>query len=244
MQDGIERLRTLRCHLHARRRAGDPHDTKVCPTETVADKLTTKHFRSWIRSLVVRHDHVDQEAASEPVASCREESRSRYGGYYGRSFLYSGGGGFGGAAPWRGPEEWWEAGLPSNEANRCFHRCLAGAPRRIHVTEAVEVGNERSTLLHQFEQMPNLQMHLSFVKVRRQARPASSTSLISCPAGQGVASLASVASFLWCSLEYSSLEVYQRLGAASNFNKFQQRLAHAQYHCNCIDNRTPVIYVL
>lgn len=46
------------------------------------------------------------------------------------------------------------------------HRSQSGA----RLTEAVENGNERSVLLHQYEQMPDLNLALSFAKVRRNAR--------------------------------------------------------------------------
>lgn len=40
----------------------------------------------------------------------------------------------------------------------------------VRVTEAIEVGNELSSLLHHYEQMPDLKVGLSFMTVRRAAR--------------------------------------------------------------------------
>ncbi len=41
---------------------------------------------------------------------------------------------------------------------------------RSRVFEAFEVGNDRSSLIHQYEQMPNLELRLSFITLRRAAR--------------------------------------------------------------------------
>jgi hypothetical protein len=41
---------------------------------------------------------------------------------------------------------------------------------RLRVMEAYEVGNERSSLIHQYEEMPDLNLRLSFVSLRRGAR--------------------------------------------------------------------------
>ncbi len=41
---------------------------------------------------------------------------------------------------------------------------------RIHLQKAYEVGNEQSMLLHQYEQTPNLDLRLSFLSLRRDAR--------------------------------------------------------------------------
>jgi hypothetical protein len=41
---------------------------------------------------------------------------------------------------------------------------------RVRIMEAYEVGNERSSLIHQYEQMPDLNLQLSFVGLRRDAR--------------------------------------------------------------------------
>jgi diadenosine tetraphosphatase ApaH/serine/threonine PP2A family protein phosphatase len=41
---------------------------------------------------------------------------------------------------------------------------------RLRVMEAYEVGNPRSSLIHQYEEMPDLNLQLSFVSLRRDAR--------------------------------------------------------------------------
>ncbi len=54
-----------------------------------------------------------------------------------------------------------------NLAKKALKGRAAGGPR---VQKAHEVGNEQSVLLHQYELMPDLDLRLSFVSVRRDAR--------------------------------------------------------------------------